>query len=88
MISASEDRFTTDVSSNIQIYLKESHLDYLLWVTILFSTKNWDKRSILLSEVHKTGRISHISNEIEKSIGNDPRNHWRKARKATMDWIR
>ena len=62
MISASEDRFTTDVSSNIQIYLKESHPYFSL--------------------------IALKLNEIEKSIGNDPRNHWRKARKATMDWIR
>ena len=36
IVSAREDGFITDISLNIQVFFKQNHLDYYLWISVHF----------------------------------------------------
>ena len=85
IVSVIEDGFTTDFSFNIQIFPKEIIQIIFFEFKFIFSTKNYQERSIVLSEICETARIKHTSHEIYKFIRNGLGILWMKTAHTRYD---
>ena len=83
MVLAREDGFATDVSLNIQLFFKQNHLDYYIWVHFFQKERTWGKYFTIRSIQNRLNQ-AYITQNLEIYIDAGTGNHWRKTWSAEL----